>query len=219
MSNHKEVGVAQTRLRGEPVLADPPAEQITPTDTTKIDDVRHWLDVARRVSARGPPLEGAVRPVLVVMQDVGREDVLELAAAEDQQPVEALAAQCPDPAFGVRPRLRRPYRRLDHPDTLGAEHLVEVAGELAVAVADEKPRTDALVIEVHGQVARPLGHPAAVRVRRNPGDVDAARRELEEEQDVEALQEEGVDGEEVALEDGRRLRSQELRPARVVSPR
>jgi hypothetical protein len=31
--------------------------------------------------------------------------------------------------------------------------------------------------------------------------VDAARREFEEEQDVEALEEEGVDGEEVALED------------------
>jgi hypothetical protein len=32
------VAVAQTRLRCEPVLADPPAEQITPTDMTKIDD-------------------------------------------------------------------------------------------------------------------------------------------------------------------------------------
>jgi hypothetical protein len=71
-----------------------------------------------------------VWPVLVVMQNVRREDVLDVAAAEDRQPVKALAAQCPDPAFGMRPRLRRPYWRLDHLDTLGAEDLVEVAAEL-----------------------------------------------------------------------------------------
>src|SRR5919204_3372084 len=40
----------------------------------------------------------------------------------------------------------------------------------------------------------------------------ATGRELDEEQDVEALQEERVDGEEIALEDARRLLAQKLRP-------
>jgi len=65
--------------------------------------------------------ECAVRPVLVVVQDIGGENVAEVAAVEDQQPVEALAADAADPTFGVRSRLRRPYRRFDDPDALGVE--------------------------------------------------------------------------------------------------
>src|SRR6478752_7715866 len=109
--------------------------------------------------------------MLVEMPDVYDEHVLEVAAAEDQQSVEALAANASDPAFGVRSRLRRPHPRLDHPDALGAEDLVELAGELAVAITDQEARTHALVVELHQQVARLLGHPAAVRVGRNPREV------------------------------------------------
>ena len=105
-----------------------------------------------------------MRPVLVVVQRVGREDVLEVAAADDQDPVEAFAAHAADPALGVRPRPRCAHRRLDHADAFGAEDLVEVTGELAVAVADQKPRPDIFVVELHQQVARLLGHPA-----RRPG--------------------------------------------------
>jgi hypothetical protein len=45
------------------------------------------------------------------------------------------------------------------------------------------------------------------------GSPTATSRELDEEQNVEALQEERVDGEEVAFENACRLRSQELGPA------
>src|SRR5215211_1058483 len=128
-----------------------------------------------------------------------------MAPADDEEPVEALPADAAHPAFGVRSRLRRPYRRLDDTDAFGAEDLIEVTAELAVAVTDEKPRPDAVVVEVHQQVAHLLGHPAAVRVGRDPGQVDAPSRQLDEEQNVEALQEQRVDGEEVALEDARRL--------------
>jgi hypothetical protein len=118
-----------------------------------------------------------------------------------------------DPAFSVRSRLRRPHRSLDHPHAFGAEDLVEIACELAVAVTDEKPRSDAFVAKLHQQVACLLGHPAAVRFGRDPGNVDAARGQLDEEQDVEAFQEERVDGEEVALQDARRLLTKEPAPA------
>src|SRR5262249_12417614 len=72
--------------------------------------------------------------------------------------------------------------------------------------------TDIVVVELHQQVARLLSHPAAVGVGRDPGEVDAACRELDEEEDVEALAEERVEGEEVALEDARCLRAEELCP-------
>ena len=71
-----------------------------------------------------------MRPVLVEVRDVGSEDVGEVAAPEDQDPVEVFPADATDPALGVRPRLGRSHRRLDHPDPFGAEDLVELAGEL-----------------------------------------------------------------------------------------
>src|SRR5206468_4251392 len=92
-------------------------------------------------------------------------------------------------------------------------------GELAVAITDQELRADALVLELHQQVARLLRHPAAVRVGRDPGQVDTPGRKLDEEQHIEALQEERVDGEEVALQDARRLSPQKLAPVLLEPPR
>jgi hypothetical protein len=38
------------------------------------------------------------------MSDVGRKDVVEVTAVEDQEPVEAFAPNASDPALGVCPR-------------------------------------------------------------------------------------------------------------------
>ena len=75
------------------------------------------------------------------MHEVLREDVPEVAATEDEKSVEALTADAANPALRVRSRLRRPDRCFDDPDAFGAEDLVEVAAELAVAVTDEVSRT------------------------------------------------------------------------------
>src|SRR6266542_2361140 len=181
----------------------------------EIDRVGKWLVGAER----RPLTERPVRPVLVVTPDVGDEHVLEVAAAEDQQPVEALAADAADPALGMGARLRRPYRRFDDVDAFGAEDLVELAAELAVSITDQELRADALVVELHQQVARLLGDPAAVRVGGDPREPDASGRELDEEQDIEAPQEDRVDGEKVARQDARRLPTKKLAPARLEPPR
>jgi hypothetical protein len=53
----------------------------------------------RRVAAIGrEELECAVWPVLVVVAAVDAEDVLEVMPAEDEDPVEAVGADCADPA-------------------------------------------------------------------------------------------------------------------------
>jgi len=69
--------------------------------------------------------------------DVDPEHLFEVAASEDQQPVQALGPHRPDPALRVRgARWRwRLHRREEHLGALGAEHVVEAAGELRVAVA------------------------------------------------------------------------------------
>jgi hypothetical protein len=79
-----------------------------------------------------------VRPVHVVVIDKLVEHVLEVAAAQDQEPVEAFSADSADEALGVR--LRCTHRGLDDLDALAREAGVEVAGELAVAVADQEAK-------------------------------------------------------------------------------
>jgi hypothetical protein len=59
------------------------------------------------------------------MAAVDAEHVFEVAAAEDEDPVEAIGADCADPAFGVGVRVRRRDRCPDYLDALGAEDLVE----------------------------------------------------------------------------------------------
>jgi hypothetical protein len=150
-----------------------------------------------------------------VVRDIRGEDVLEVAAGKDEDPVEAFAADRADPALSVRPSFRRPHGRLDHLDALRAEDLVEVTGELAVSITDEEPRAHILVVEPHQQVARLLGHPPPVRIRRDPREPNAASGDLDEEQDIEPLQEERVDGKKIVFEDARRLLPEKLDPARL----
>jgi hypothetical protein len=95
-----------------------------------------------------------MRPLRVVVTHIGAEHVLELAAVEDQQPVEALAPYAADPALNVSVRVRRPHRRPDHSDPFALADRVEGAAELRVSVVDQEPRLPPAIIEVDQQVAR-----------------------------------------------------------------
>src|SRR6266511_3060953 len=208
------------RLRSDSVLAQQAAEPVATAEEIELRQLSTWRRlIDRRLGKRRPLIERAVRPMRVVVLRVFADHVFEVAAADNQQSVEALAPNASDPTLGVRPRLRRLHRRFDDTDSFGAEDLIEVTGELAVAVTDEKPRPDAFVAKLHQEVACLLGHPAAVRIGRDPGQVDAPARQLDEEQDIEALQEERVDGEEVAFQDAGRLLTKELRPTPLEPPR
>jgi hypothetical protein len=78
-------------------------------------------------------------PLAVVVSHVETEDALEVAAVEDQQPVQALRTDCAHEALGDRVRLRRPYRRLHDPNALAAEDFIERPAALAVPVTDQEP--------------------------------------------------------------------------------
>ena len=65
------------------------------------------------------------------------QDSFEVAAVEDQQPVEALGTHGSDEALGDRVRFGRADRRPDDLDAFAAEDGVEVSRELAVAIADQ----------------------------------------------------------------------------------
>jgi hypothetical protein len=110
----------------------------------------------RRVAAVGrEEVERAVRPVLVVVAAVDAEHVLEVAASEDEDPVEAVGAERAHPALGVGVGVRRLHRGADHLDAVRSENLVEGVAEFRVAIVDEEPESF-LVAELQDQVARLL---------------------------------------------------------------
>jgi hypothetical protein len=153
-----------------------------------------------------------VGPLSVVVLDVDAEDVFELAAADDQEPVEALAADGSDPALRVRVRVRCPDGRPYGLDSVALEEGVESARELRVAVVDQEPHPAVVVVEFHQQVACLLQHPGRVRLAGDREVLNAAAPDRDEDEHVQAAQPDGVDGEEVAGEDRFALRSKEAAP-------
>src|SRR5438093_5526643 len=115
----------------------------------------------------------------VVVIGVDAQDALERPAADDQEPVEAVAADRADPAFGERVRLRRPKRGADDLDAFASEDVVEGVAEFAVAVVDQEAGRRRARVQRPGELPSLLDDPAAFRVRRAAGEVDAARAELE----------------------------------------
>ncbi len=120
--------------------------------------------------------ERAVGAFAVVMGGVGTEHSLEVAAAEDQQPVETLGADCADKALGVSVCLWCADRCVDHLDAFTAEDLVEGGAELAVAIVDQESHP--LEHAGKAEVARLLGYPGAGRVGRAARQVDTAVSEF-----------------------------------------
>ena len=81
------------------------------------------------------------------MIDEDAENMLQVAAVQDQKPVEALAADGADEALGERVRLRRAHRRLHDLNVFAREDRIEAARELGIAVCVLQAAVD-LPVEV-----------------------------------------------------------------------
>jgi hypothetical protein len=193
------------------ILVEEPAETVAPSDLVDVD----WRAVGER--ARGCSLiQGAVRPVTVVVALELAEHGCRVSLIDDQEAVEEFAADGADEALGDCVGSRCAHRRLDDADLGGGEDGVESGGELAVAVAEEESEVPVGVVEVHEQVARQLGEPGSGRMSGDAEDVDAAGGVLDDEERVEPLQGDRVDVEQVAGQDRLGLHAEELRPGRTV---
>src|SRR6266487_2931082 len=204
---------SREELRGELVFVQESAEPIASADVIVPGRRANW----DRLWDRWLLVERAVRAVCVVVRDVFAQHPLEMPLRDDQDPVETFAPDAADPALRVRLRLRRSDRRPDHRDPLLVKESVEGVGQLDVAVADQDSRLFALVPEGCEHGACLLGDPGGVGVGGDAGDVHAPALELDEEEDIQAAQPNGVDREEVALDDPGCLLAQELAPAEARS--
>jgi len=148
------------------------------------------------------------------MVDEDPEHALEMAPILDQQPVEAFGADGADEALRDRVRLRCADGCSDDLDALACEDGVEVARELAVAGADQKAQRRSPLLERPADLAGLLRHPRAGRIRHAAAQVDAPAGELDEEEHVQPLQRDRLDGEEIDGEHALGLRPQKGRPGK-----
>src|SRR6266545_1947830 len=155
---------AQTRSsRRGFVFVEQAAEEVAPPDPERIKR-RCRRRIGSAAALRRSQVERSVWTLLVEVADVDAEGVLELAATEDQKPVEAFPAHAADPPFGVGVRVRRLDRRSHDLDAFAAEDAVERTAELRVAVVDQEARPLAALVEVHEKVACLLGDPCRIRL-------------------------------------------------------
>src|ERR1019366_3139094 len=155
-----------------------------------------------------------MRALPVVVAGILAKDSLEVATAKDKHPVEAFGANRPDPAFRKRVGPRRSDWRLDHSDSLGAEHLVKGGGELGVPVSDEELDGAPALGKITDQIAGDLGNERTGRMLRDAEDVHFSGRQFDDEEHIELLQRHCVHGEEVRGQHALRLGTKELRPCR-----
>src|SRR5215211_1734759 len=146
------------------------------------------------------------------MLDEDAEHAFEMAAVEDQEPVETLPSDGADEALGNRVRHWRTHRRADDLDPFASEDAVEVTRELAVAIPDQKAHRPRTLRQSPSELTGLLGDPGAARVGRAAAEMHPAAAELDEEEHVQPLQGNGLDREEVDGEHAVRLRPQELAP-------
>ena len=84
---------------------------------------------------------------------------------------------------------------------------------------DQKAGSDLGFLTLPGQVPRLLGRPGSARVLAAGGEQDAPAGQLQEEQDVEALQEDGIHREVVTGQDGPAVSLEEATPGESCSAR
>ena len=99
--------------------------------------------------------------------------------------------------FRVAVRPGTTGRAFDDVDTFGGEDGVEGVGELGVPVADQEAKRVDLVIEIHQQGAGGLGGPGRGRMGGHPEEMNLPGAHLDDEQDGETAQSDGVEGEKV----------------------
>lgn len=156
-------------------------------------------------------------PVLIVVVDVVADESVELSFVPDDGAVEELAADRSDPSLFGRVRDRNAHWCLEGLEAFGPKHLVEAGDEVASTVTDERAGACEKFGVAEEQVPRRLGRLRSCRVGCGAGEDDLAGAHVNEERDVVAAQERGVDCEEVAGHCC--LGVQELAPCHIGSVR
>jgi len=150
----------------------------------KLDDGRGGIWAAE--------FESSVWACAVVVVQELLDHCLQMVRAEDQEVVEQLVAAGGHEPLRDRVRARRAEWQAHNLRAFGPEDLIEVGGELGVAVAKEELGLQGTILEFPGQVPSLLSDPLAGGISGDAGEVDLATLAFDEDEDVEALKPGGI---------------------------
>jgi VIT1/CCC1 family predicted Fe2+/Mn2+ transporter len=149
----KRLWVRKGRSCSSPILVQAAAEQVSSMHHASMHHAPLILTDDGRPgwSVRWLKPERPVGTMAVVVLDIDPQNLLQVRSPNDQQPVHARSTHRADPRFGVRVRPGRLHGREQHLDSLGAEDVVEGAGDLRVpyvSVRSQRERLDATAGEL-----------------------------------------------------------------------
>ena len=133
----------------------------------------------------------------VVMVDEDANDLLEMLAVEDQEPIQTLRANRPHEPFRDPVGLRGPKRRPNDLNPAALEDAVKTLGELLTPIANQEAERFLALRQRPRQLPGLLRHPRPARIGRAPREMHATTAQLDEEEHVEPLQPDCLHGEEI----------------------
>ena len=157
--------------------------------------------------------------IAVVVIGIASKDTFEVGFVEDQEMIEALRSDRSYEPLGKCVGIGSPVGGLEDLGALSLEDCIEARDILGVAIADQESGRYLRSGESTGDVPCLLGNPRCAPMSGYSGDPDPSAAKVDEEQHVEALEEHGVDMEEVRGHDSGRLGAEELAPGRTTSTR
>ena len=139
------------------IIVEHAAQDVSPLDRTVPCDVSYQRHRTLLVNA-------LVRSCVVVILDVRRQNSIQVTLVEDQDSIEALLSDRPDPTLGKRICIWRPHWRSDDCDILRPEDRVERHRKLGVAVMDQESHRQRAILDLPAQLPRLLCYPRIGRV-------------------------------------------------------
>ena len=101
---------------------------------------------------------------------------------DENHPVQTGFLDRPNEPLRERIEIRGTGRQADHLHSCGGERLAERQREQRIPIVDQEALARQKAITGIRQVATHLAHPGGVGLRRDPGDLNAARREFDDEE-------------------------------------
>ena len=157
--------------------------------------------------------------LLVVVIDVLAKHQLQVALAEDEQPVQGFVAQSLDHSLAMGVGSRAPVGCEGDPGAFAAEHMIELVDELGIPIMDGELDWSLELVQLPGQVSSLLRDPGGIGMGSAVGVENAAAGDLHEYQHVEGPKQHRVDCEEVAGQGSSGVGAEELRPSGALAAR
>ena len=146
-----------------------------------------WSD--RRLVAATLLDQSIVEPLMISLRVVmSRELASSLpkrSFSEEDHSVEALFLDRSDESLGVGVQIRRSMRQADHLNTGVLQQVPERQSELGISIENQVLLPGQESVDGVSEVPADLHHPCFVRTRRDPGNLDLARLQLDYEEDIE----------------------------------